>query len=159
MATIRGRLKREMAGEDMTVCALEALVAENDDPEFQCRIKVIIPSIDEDHVHDVWVRRITLFSGPEGYGDFHPPGKGSEVVLFGRMGQRYNLFYAPVYNETHVAPADFRSTTVRGIRTDGDYKQIVELDYQLRAGRARIETDASVEIIAAGGIYLNGRRA
>ncbi len=145
--------------EDLMVCALEAIVAVNDDPEHQHRVKVIIPTIDEEHVHDVWVRRLCLFTGAQGYGDFHPPERGNEVVLFGRLGQKHNLFYLSVFNEDFVVPADFRSPTVRGIRTDGDYKQIVELDYYLRAGRARFETDASMEFIAPAGVFFNGRKA
>ncbi|MGA9774011.1 MAG: phage baseplate assembly protein V [Blastocatellia bacterium] len=140
------------------MCALEAIVAVNADPEHQHRIKVIIPSIDENVIHDRWIKRIVWWAGAPGYGDFHIPELGSEVVLFGRLAEKHNLYYASVYNEKFIVPADFRRPTIRGFRTDGDYASIVELDQQIRAGRLRIETDASTELIAPGGFFINGRR-
>src|SRR5436853_395225 len=116
------------------VSALEAIVAVNDDPEFQHRIKVIIPTLDENNIFNKWIKRIVWWAGAEGYGDFHIPSVGSEVILFGRFGEKHHLYYASVFNENYVVPADFRSPTVRGFRTDGDYKSIVELDHQIRAG-------------------------
>jgi hypothetical protein len=79
-------------------------------------------------------------------------------VLFGRLGQKHNLYYSSVFNENFIVPADFRSPTVRGFRTDGDYKSIVELDHQIRAGRLHIETDSSVRIIAPGGLFINDKK-
>jgi hypothetical protein len=104
------------------------------------------------------VKRIVWWSGAPGYGDFHPPEIDSEVILFGRLGQKHNLYYASVFNEDFIVPSDFREPTVRGFRTDGDYKSIVELDHQIRAGRLLIETDATARIIAPGGLYINGKR-
>ncbi|GEM_PF-3402429 len=138
--------------------ALEAIVAINEDPEHQHRIKVIIPSIDEDEIHDDWINRMVWFTGAEGYGDFHIPGIGSEVLLFGRTAEKHHLYYISRFNEDFRVPPDFDRPTVRGFRHDGDYKQIVELDFQIRAGRLEIEADASITLIAPGGIFLNGRR-
>jgi len=143
---------------DKWVFALEAIVAINEDPEHQHRIKVIIPAIDEDMIHDKWVKRIVWWSGAPGYGDFHIPEKGSEVVLFGRLGQKHNLYYGSVFNEDFIVPSDFRRPTIRGFRTDGDYASIVELDHQIRAGRLRIEVESSTEIIAPAGLFINGRK-
>jgi hypothetical protein len=151
---------KEYTGQivDKWVMALEAIVAINDDPEHQHRVKVIIPAIDEEQVHDKWVKRLVWWAGAPGYGDFHYPEVGSEVVLFGRLGQKHNLYYMSVFNEDFVVPSDFRSPTVRGFRCDGDYKSIVELDHQIRAGRLTIETDATARLIAPGGFYVNGKR-
>ncbi len=149
---------------DKWVVALQAIVAINDDPEHQHRIKVIIPDIDEEKVHDKWVRRLVWWTGAPGYGDFHYPEIGSEVVLFGRLAQKHNLYYLSVFNEDFIVPSDFHPASgsggpaVRGFRTDGDYKSIVELDYQIRAGRLTIETDATARLIAPGGFYINGKR-
>jgi Type VI secretion system/phage-baseplate injector OB domain len=140
------------------VSGLEAIVAVNEDPEHQHRIKVVIPEIDEHVIYDKWVRRIALFVGAQGYGDFHVPEIGSEVILFGRFAEKHNLFYAPVYNEDFIVPPDFASSAVRGFRTDGDYKQIVELDHDLRAGRMNVEVDSTIRLTAPGGIFINGRR-
>jgi hypothetical protein len=151
---------KEYTGQivDKWLIALEAKVAVNKDPEHQHRIKVIIPAIDERLIHNKWVKRIVWWSGAAGYGDFHPPEIDSEVILFGRLGQKHNLYYASVFNEDFIVPSDFREPTVRGFRTDGDYKSIVELDHQIRAGRLLIETDATARIIAPGGLYINGKR-
>jgi Phage-related baseplate assembly protein. len=151
---------KEWTGQnpDKWMFALEAIVAKNLDPEHQHRIKVVIPSIDENIIHDKWIKRAVWWAGAPGYGDFHIPEIGSEVILFGRLGQKHNLYFMSVYNEDHIVPADFRRPTIRGFRTDGDYASIVELDHQIRAGRLFIETDATVRIIAPAGLFINGKR-
>ncbi|HXG23680.1 MAG TPA: phage baseplate assembly protein V [Chthonomonadales bacterium] len=151
---------KENTGEirDTWMIAQEAIVAVNEDPENQHRIKVVIPAIDENKICNKWVKRLVWWAGAPGYGDFHIPEIGSEVVLFGRLGQKHNLYYISVFNEDFIVPSDFRKPDTRGFRTDGDYKAIVELDYQIRAGRLLIETDASARIIAPGGLYINGKR-
>lgn len=146
------------SGQDRWLIAVPGIVADNDDPERQHRIKVIIPSIDEDKVFDEWARQIGCFVGPPGYGSFCLPPIGGEVVLFGAFGQKHNLYYASVYNEDFVAPTDFPDETVAGLRLPGDVKIIAECDGQLRAGRWRIEADASIELLAPAGVFLNGRK-
>lgn len=138
-------------------CA-EGIVARNDDPENRCRVQCVIPIIDEDEIHEIWARRFQLYVGAPGYGDYFVPERGAEVMLIGRLGDTNNLFYAPLYNETHHAPPDFPDGTVSGVRVPGDYKQIAELDMQLRAGRVSIEADASVHIIAPSGVFINGKK-
>jgi hypothetical protein len=153
---------KEWTGQnpDKWMFALNAIVAVNEDPEHQHRIKVIIPVIDESVIHDKWIPRAVWWAGAPGYGDFHYPEKGSEVLLFGRLGQKHNLYYISRFNESYVVPKDFwLPPHTRGFRTDGDYKSIVELDHQIRAGRFLIEADASVRIIAPGGLFINGRKA
>ena len=44
-----------------------AIVAENQDPELQHRVKVVIPSIDEDMVFDEWARQMVFCLG-NGFG-------------------------------------------------------------------------------------------
>ena len=147
---------------DKWVMGLEAIIAINVDPEHQHRVKVIIPAIDEHEIHDKWVKRLVWWSGAPGYGDFHYPEIGSEVILLGRLGQKHNLYYISVFNEDFLVPSDFwedeGGPTRRGFRTDGDYRTIVELDHQMRAGRFRMEADSSVEIIAPGGLFINGKK-
>ena len=94
----------ELAGRFI---AIEGIVAENEDPEHQHRIKVIIPLLDEYRVRDEWVRQAGCYVGGPGFGSFYMPPIGSEVVLFGRLGQKYNLYYLSVYNEDFRVPADF----------------------------------------------------
>lgn len=134
-----------------------AIVADNDDPERQHRVRVIIPSIDEDETYDIWIRQLVFCMG-NGYGSFFIPPKGSEVILFGQIGQKYNLFYASVYNEEHFIPPDCDDETVAGVRVPGDLKLIADLDFQLRAGRISIEADSQINIVSAGGVFINGRK-
>lgn len=134
---------------------VEGIVADVDDPENQHRVQCKIPTIDEETIYPVWARRMCLFAGPAGYGDFHPVEKGTEVVLFGRLGDDKNLFYAPLYNEDFPVPTDFRSLAKRGVRSDGDYLIITQGNLILRAGKIIIEADASVVINAPAGVFQN----
>jgi hypothetical protein len=139
--------------------AIPGIVAINEDPEHRHRIKVIIPVINEDEIHDKWIDRLVWWGGAPGYGDYHYPEKGSEVVLIGVRSEKYNTYYISRFNEDYPVPKDFwRPPDTRGFRTDGDYKSIVELDHQMRAGRFLIESDATIRIIAPGGLFINGRR-
>jgi hypothetical protein len=139
------------------VCALPGIVAENEDPENQHRIKVVIPSIDEDRVCDEWVKQLVLYVGPPGYGSFFVPEKGVEVALFGELGEKHTLFYLPVFNEDRVTPSDFDTPAKVGFRVPGDFKVIAEGDMQLRAGGIQIEADGAIHIVVPGGLFINGR--
>lgn len=134
------------------------IVAVNEDPERQHRVKVIIPSIDEEKVFDDWARQMVFCMG-NGYGSVFIPPVGSEVVLFGGLGQKYNLFYAGLYNEEMQIAADFENSTMSGFRVPGDLKIMADLDMQLRGGRGAFEFDGQLNIVAPGGIILNGRPA
>jgi hypothetical protein len=137
---------------------VEGIVAENKDPEHRCRVQCKIPLVDEENVYPIWARRINLFTGGPGYGDFHPPEKGTEVVLWGRLNDMHNLFYAPLYNEDYPVPTDFRNLSTRGIRNDGNYSIITDGHLYIRAGTITIESDSSVRIIGPGGIFNMDRR-
>lgn len=145
-------------GREDWLHGLEAIVVVNEDPEHQHRIKVTIPLLDPNVVFDKWIRPIVGFVLGPGYGSFFVPPLGSEVTLFARLGGKHNLFYANVYNEDFVVPADFRDTAVSGIRVPGELKFISELDMQLRSARTHIEADSTVRIIAPGGVFINNRR-
>lgn len=129
------------------------IVARNDDPERRGRIQVMIPVISENEIYEVWARRLQLFVGANGFGDFHLPEVGTEVMIMGRLGATHNLFYAPLANETHCNPPDFDSADTRGFRNDADYKAITEGDFVIRAGRIILEADSTVVIKAPGGIF------
>ena len=134
-----------------------AIVADNQDPENQHRVRVIIPSIDENLIFDEWARQMVFCLG-NGFGSFFIPPKGSEVVLFGQLGQKFNLFYASLYNEDFHVPPDYENDAMAGLRVPGDLKMIAELDAQLRAGRVEIEADATIHIKAPAGVFINGKK-
>lgn len=92
-----------------------AIVAENADPERQHRVKLIIPSIDDAMVYDEWARQMVFCLG-SGFGSSFIPPKGSEVVAFGQLGQKHNLFYASLYNEEMTVPPDMDSEMSVGFR-------------------------------------------
>lgn len=142
---------------DRWVTGVEAIVAENEDPERQHRVKVVIPAIDEERVHDKWVRQLGVYVGGPGFGSFFVPAKGSEVVLFGRLGQKHNLYYLSVYNEDFIVSPDFENSATCGVRAPGDLKFLAEGDMQLNAGGLQIETVGAVNIIAHGGFFVDGK--
>ncbi len=149
--------KQTVAEDDRWLTAEIGIVADNEDPERQHRVKVIIPSIDEDLIYDDWARQMVFCLG-NGYGSSFLPPVGSEVLLFGGLGQKYNLFYAGLYNEEMQLAADFEDSTVSGFRVPGDMKLIADLDAQLRAGRVSIEADSVISLVAPGGLFINGRK-
>jgi hypothetical protein len=143
---------------DDWVAGLNAIVAQNNDPEHRHRVRVIIPSIDEDRICKKWCDRLVWWAGAPGYGDFHIPEIGSEVCLFGRLNQKHTLFYISRFNEDYPVPKDFWTPAVRGFRQDGDYKSIVELDHFMFAGRFLMEAHSTLRIVAPGGVFMNGKR-
>lgn len=92
-----------------------AIVADNADPERQHRVKLIIPSIDEAMVYDEWARQMVFCLG-DGFGSAFIPPKGSEVVAFGQLGQKHNLFYASLYNEEMKVPPNMENEMSVGFR-------------------------------------------
>lgn len=148
--------KRDINNTMPWLIAETGIVADNDDPDRQHRVKLIIPSIDENMVFDDWARQMVFCLG-NGYGSVFVPPVGSEVVVFGQLGQKYNLFYAGLYNEEMQVAADFEDSTVSGFRVPGDLKMIADLDAQIRAGRISIEADTQINIVAPAGLFINGR--
>jgi hypothetical protein len=158
MRKLLQQMERATRGQnDDWLTGVEGIVAINEDPENQHRVKVVIPALDEEQVYDKWVRQIGVHVLGPGYGSFFVPPVGGEVILFGRLGQKHNLYYLSVYNEDFVVPADFRDTATAGIRAPADLKFIADGDLQLRAGGLQIETDGAANIIAPGGLFINGR--
>jgi Type VI secretion system/phage-baseplate injector OB domain len=147
--------QREIAQSENWFQCVSATVAVNDDPHHLHRIKVIIPIIDEQTVHDEWVKQMGGFAGSGGYGNFEIPKLGSEVVLFSEFGQGENLYYQCVYNETNPVPGDFEDETSRGVRSDGDLKFICRGDLVIEGGRILMKSAfGTIQISAAAGIIF-----
>lgn len=156
-------LFEQMGGKENTgvirddwMCAVEAIVADVTDQENQHRIRVVIPSIDENEIHDVWVKRLMWWTGPQGYGDYHLPDLGSEVVLFGRMEEKFTLYYAPVYNEDYQVPVEFQGRTdVRGFKTDQSYEEYIGLNHLTNVtGNEAIQVEGAMEITVVGALTI-----
>jgi len=152
--------------------AIPGIVAVNEDPEHQDRIKCVIPYIDEDQIHDKWIDAWPRFVGPEGYGDSHRPALGTEVVLIGRGGMPHNLFYTQRFNEDFLVPERLRAQGVRGFKHDDDYLALMDGDYTLESGgkvtisaegelklagsKIVLQSDTRVEVNAPQGLWVNG---
>jgi hypothetical protein len=153
-------------GEGQFFCA-EGVVAKNEDPENRCRVQCTIKIIDENEIYPIWARRYQVHVGANGYGDYWVPEIGAEVMLQGRFGDTNNLFYAPLYNEKHLpSKSEFPNPRVAGVRFKGDLKFLADMDMKIRAGKAleligidkvQIKSDVKVEVIAPGGLTVNGR--
>lgn len=150
--------RKTAEADDRWLVALEAIVAENEDPENQHRVRVKIPSLDESLVWPVWIKQLVTYVGPPGYGSFFVPEKRSEVILFGRLGQKHTLYYLPVFNEDFPTPTDFDTPAKTGFRVPGDFKIICDGDLQLSAGGIQLEATGAINITAAAGVFINGRR-
>lgn len=114
--------RQTVAEDGRWLIGVPAIVADNQDPERQHRVRVIIPSIDEDLIYDEWARQMVFCLGL-GFGSVFVPPVGSEVVLFGQLGQKHNLFFASLYNEEQRISASL-SEMVAGIHAPGDLKFI-----------------------------------
>lgn len=137
---MRSHARQAVAADGSWLMGVAGIVADNQDPEKQHRVKVIIPSIDEDVVYDEWARQMVFCLGA-GFGTAFIPPKGSEVVLFGQLGQKYNLFYASVYNEDFMLPDGYPDENTAGAHAPGNLKFIAELLATLKG--------QNVEVIAA----------
>lgn len=145
--------KNAVAEDGRWLIGESAIVADNDDPERQHRVRVVIPSIDENMIYDYWARQLVFCLG-DGFGSAFIPPKGSEVVLFGQLGQKYNLFYASVYNEEMTMPEDFDDKKV-GIKAPDDLKLIAGQSLKIEGGtQIKIDSDGSISI--QGGVVSIG---
>lgn len=160
-SAIKRHVDRGIAAEGTWLTGVPAIVADNNDPDRQHRVRVIIPSIDENEIFDEWARQMVFCMG-KGFGSAFIPPKGSEVVLFGQLGQKFNLFYASLYNEEMTLPGEFNSTTA-GVHVPGNLKLIAEQLAQLKgtnleaiAGQLAKIIGAEVEVTADGKVKVAG---
>jgi hypothetical protein len=142
---------------------VSAIVADNRDPEKQHRVRVIIPSIDEDQVFDEWARQMVFCLG-DGFGSAFIPPKGSEVVLFGQLGQKFNLFYASLYNEEMLMPEGYPDEMTVGVHAPGNLKFIAEelakvqaKNIELIAAQVAKILAANIEATAEQKVTINGQ--
>ncbi len=120
-------------------------------------VKALIPSVDPNRVHDRWIKQMVPWVGSPGYGPAYAPAVGTEVLVTGRYGEPFTLYYTSVYNEEYPPPGEF-ADGARGLKTDGDLRLISDGDLYLRGGRVILEADASIRITAPGGFFVNDKR-
>ena len=137
---------------------LEGIVVDNNDPENQHRIKCKFEWHDANRVHDVWIPRMVVWTGPDGYGDYHPPAIGSEVLVWGRLGEKTHLFYTSRYNENFRVPEEFQGQTdVMGFKCAGGYKELVGQDHLIKVGgNQTIQVTGNQIIEVTGSIAISG---
>lgn len=151
-----------IAEDGRWLMGVPAIVADNQDPEQQHRVRVVIPSIDEDLIFDEWARQMVFCLG-NGYGSAFIPPQGSEVVLFGQLGQKFNLFYASLYNEDFLMPENFSDEMTVGIHAPGNLKFIAEQtaniiahDYEEIIGQSAQLSAMNIESNAADSNKITG---
>ncbi len=145
--------KNAIAEDGRWLIAESAIVADNKDPERQHRIRVIIPSIDEDMIYDQWIRPMAFCVG-DGFGSVFIPPKGAEVFITGALGQKFNLFYSQTYNEEMFIPSEL-SKDVFGIHVPKDLLFIADENAELRGANAKVQAAQLAEIIG-GQVSIEG---
>jgi len=139
--------KQSAAEDGNWLMGVPAIVADNRDEERQHRVRVIIPSIDEDLIFDEWARQLVFCLG-NGFGSAFIPPRGSEVVLFGQLGQKFNLFYASLYNEEMSVPEGFNDEKSVGIHAPGNMTFRAEELLKLQAKNIEAIADQVAKILA-----------
>lgn len=139
--------KDAVAEDGRWLMGVSAIVADNQDPERQHRVRVIIPTIDEDLIFDEWARQLVFCLG-DGYGSAFIPPKGSEVILFGTLGQKYNLFYASVYNEEMFMPEGYDDEMTVGVHAPGNLIFIAEQLAKIQAQNIEAIAEQVAKILA-----------
>lgn len=152
--------KNAVAEDGRWLISEAAIVADVNDPENQHRIRVIIPSIDEDLIYDEWVRPAAVCLG-DGFGSVFIPKKGTEVFITGVLGQKFNLFYSSTYNEENLISDELNEETP-GIHAPENLKFIAEDkmtlkggEVEIKGGKVRIDGDGTITI-SGGVISISG---
>ncbi|PYS88967.1 MAG: hypothetical protein DMF64_18865 [Acidobacteria bacterium] len=154
--------------------AVEGIVADTGDPEQMHRVRVVIPLIDESEVHDEWIPALVPWVGANHYGPVHLPEIGSEVLLFGRLGQKHTLFYLSRFNEDFNVPGEFADRS-RGLKCDTPYRLLCDLLIQILSqtqvlvrGEERVDVQSGsvvdvdapdVRLKSDGGVSVHGQGA
>lgn len=92
----------------------------------------------------------------DGFGSAFVPPKGSEVILFGTLGQKYNLFYASVFNEEFHQPDGLIDENNVGFKAPGNFSILAALLAKIQANNVQIiaaqlakMTGQNVDVVAA----------
>lgn len=133
---------------DWLVCE-SAIVTDTEDPDKLGRIKAIIPCLDPDMQFDDWIVPAGFHCLGDGFGSLFLPEKGSEVLVTGKLAQKYNLVYhAAVYNEEMAAAAELNADWP-GIKTPKNLTFIATLVQKLVAQNMQIVVEQLCKIEAA----------
>lgn len=109
-------------------------------------IKALIPAIDPRRYHDAWIQQMTPWVGAPGYGPAFAPAVGSEVIITGRFGETYTLFYTSRYNTRNTVPDEFADGS-RGLKTDTPLRLLAEQLIQIVGQQAvRIEAAEAADV-------------
>ncbi|HEV2764750.1 MAG TPA: hypothetical protein VGV38_17350 [Pyrinomonadaceae bacterium] len=130
---------------------VEATVAEVNFETLE--VKVIIPAIDENLVHNVWIPQLVPWVGPPGYGPFCAPAVGSEVVLMSRLNEGVSLFYLSRYNEDFTPPAESADGS-RGFKSDGIVRLLCDVLFEIASGTQVLVRAAQRADVQAPDVFL-----
>ncbi len=164
VTTTRAGRAAAAAARDNWMIAAEATVTDNVDPAGLHAVKVRLDVIEESGTPDQWATALVPWVGAAGYGPSQAPEVGSEVLLFGRLGERHTLFYLSRFNEDFQTPAEFADGS-RGFKNDrvtrllGDLLVQVISDTQLYlGGGVAADVDApDVRLKAGGAMSVHGQ--
>ncbi|MCP9494295.1 MAG: hypothetical protein MSG64_07555 [Pyrinomonadaceae bacterium MAG19_C2-C3] len=120
-----GDTNYESSQATFSFIAIEGIVEEVGTGENAGCIKARMEVFSESIVHDEWIQQMTAWVGKDGYGLVEPPEVGSEVAIFGRLGEGHTLFYVSRHNEDFRQPSGFEQGE-RGFKTDGGYRGLAD---------------------------------
>ncbi len=115
----------ERANNSAWFIAIEGIVVETAINDGIPQIKAKVGIIHDEYVHDEWITAMMAWVGADGYGPVNLPALGSEILIFGRLGQKHTLFALSRYNEEFHAPPEFADGS-RGLKTDTAYKILAD---------------------------------
>lgn len=160
----KGNRRARHAGRLDWFNCVEGIVAEVHPATLE--VKAVIPALDENLVHDVWIPPLVSWVGPPGYGPFHTPALGSEVILFSRLNEGSTLFYLSRFNEEFTPPAEAADGS-RGFKSDRIVRLLCDLLFEvasqtqvlIRAAQRADVQAPDVFIKSEGGVSVHGKGA
>ena len=160
MSDVLEAVGQETEGESPFICEW-GFVHEVDPATLA--VKAVIPAIDPHGPHDSWVVQLTPWMGKPGYGPVYAPAVGSEIVIFGKYGERHSLFYVSRANEASRHTGDF-ADGARGEKHETAYRLLSDLFIEMTAqDRIRLAGVNLAELVGAvirlscgGGDVLTG---
>lgn len=127
---------KERANNSAWFIAIEGIVVEAAINDGIPQIKAKVDIIHDEFVHDEWITAMMAWVGTDGYGPVNLPAVGTEVLIFGRLGQKHTLFYLSRYNEEFRAPEGFEDAF--GFQETRKYRALTDEDIEIASGKTAL---------------------